>query len=651
MVIKTQAQNVGIGTSTPNASAQLDISSNNKGLLIPRMSSSQRNAIVAPAKGLMAFDSSQNSFWYYTGSGWKELGGNIYNSDSSLVVGKQSGTIPSHILTFNTSSSDSSGYLYDSGGTAGNYGNNENFTYNIYLNSYLQIATDIIVLSNDLESPYDSLIISDNNGHRYVLLGTTTGSYRLFGNVKVQFKSNFANTATGFAIRWNGIFPGTDNNYNANQTTGWYYNPSKNYMRGGVNINNNWSPDSSGMYSFAFGNNNKVKGLSAVSFGNTTLSDGDYSISIGNYSKAIGISSIALGSNSNAAGDFSLAAGINSIASGYCSTAIGYYSSASEEFNTAIGLFTKSKSYGGFVTGLYNDSTNAASSNSINSLNRIFQIGNGTAEYARSNAMTVLQNGNVGIGTVNPIAPLNFASSLGDKIIMWTNGTTHYGMGVQPSLLQIYSESPGTDIAFGTGRSDAFTENVRFKGNGNVGIGITSPLTLLDVNGDASFNDKTILLRNGGNPYHGLRYDSNVDGPYLFGYNGGALGTSGLPNSLTWDWNGNVSVLSNLTVKNGKGIIRSTDGTQKKELSTNVIVNVSLAVGASTSINFTFPESFSASPDVYLGNVVGGAGGWAEVIMTIANVSTTGGTLYVHNSTNGTWNPNFTVKVIAIGPQ
>jgi hypothetical protein len=69
------SQNVGIGTATPNASAMLDISSNNKGLLMPRMTSAQRNAIVSPAKGLMAFDSSQNSFWYYTGSGWKEIAG------------------------------------------------------------------------------------------------------------------------------------------------------------------------------------------------------------------------------------------------------------------------------------------------------------------------------------------------------------------------------------------------------------------------------------------------------------------------------------------------------------------------------------------------------------------------------------------------
>ncbi|HMU09489.1 MAG TPA: hypothetical protein PKC54_05740 [Ferruginibacter sp.] len=47
------AQNVGIGTPTPHASAQLDITSTTKGLLIPRMTGAQRNAIVSPAVGLL----------------------------------------------------------------------------------------------------------------------------------------------------------------------------------------------------------------------------------------------------------------------------------------------------------------------------------------------------------------------------------------------------------------------------------------------------------------------------------------------------------------------------------------------------------------------------------------------------------------------
>lgn len=47
---------VGINTSTPNASAALDIESTSKGILIPRMTSAQRLAISSPAPGLMVYD-------------------------------------------------------------------------------------------------------------------------------------------------------------------------------------------------------------------------------------------------------------------------------------------------------------------------------------------------------------------------------------------------------------------------------------------------------------------------------------------------------------------------------------------------------------------------------------------------------------------
>lgn len=43
------AQNVGIVTNTPDASAKLDVESTSSGLLVPRMSTAQRTAIGAPA--------------------------------------------------------------------------------------------------------------------------------------------------------------------------------------------------------------------------------------------------------------------------------------------------------------------------------------------------------------------------------------------------------------------------------------------------------------------------------------------------------------------------------------------------------------------------------------------------------------------------
>jgi uncharacterized protein (TIGR02145 family) len=68
-----KGQNVGIGTTTPAASAQLDVSSTSKGFLPPRMDTAQRNAIVSPANGLIIFNTSTNSLQLKTSSGWVSL--------------------------------------------------------------------------------------------------------------------------------------------------------------------------------------------------------------------------------------------------------------------------------------------------------------------------------------------------------------------------------------------------------------------------------------------------------------------------------------------------------------------------------------------------------------------------------------------------
>ena len=68
---------VGIGTSTPGASALLELNSNSRGILIPRMTTTQRTSIASPQVGLLVFDNSTNSFWYRGTSAWLELTDNL----------------------------------------------------------------------------------------------------------------------------------------------------------------------------------------------------------------------------------------------------------------------------------------------------------------------------------------------------------------------------------------------------------------------------------------------------------------------------------------------------------------------------------------------------------------------------------------------
>jgi len=70
-----KGQNVGIGTTTPDASALLDITSSTKGMLIPRMTSAQRSAIATPATGLQVYQTDgTKGFYYFDGTAWAQLG-------------------------------------------------------------------------------------------------------------------------------------------------------------------------------------------------------------------------------------------------------------------------------------------------------------------------------------------------------------------------------------------------------------------------------------------------------------------------------------------------------------------------------------------------------------------------------------------------
>lgn len=71
LIASIAAAQTGIGTSTPNASAKLDVSSTNKGFLPPRMTATKRGNIQSPAAGLMVYQTDGTSGLYYNnGSAW-----------------------------------------------------------------------------------------------------------------------------------------------------------------------------------------------------------------------------------------------------------------------------------------------------------------------------------------------------------------------------------------------------------------------------------------------------------------------------------------------------------------------------------------------------------------------------------------------------
>jgi len=65
--------NVGINTGTPDVTAGLDVSSNDKGMLIPRLTTTQRNAIVTPAQSLLIYNITTKCFEFWENGAWQDL--------------------------------------------------------------------------------------------------------------------------------------------------------------------------------------------------------------------------------------------------------------------------------------------------------------------------------------------------------------------------------------------------------------------------------------------------------------------------------------------------------------------------------------------------------------------------------------------------
>jgi hypothetical protein len=103
---------VGINNETPDASSALDITSTTAGILIPRMTQSQRDAVSSPATGLMVYQTDNTpGFYYYGGSSWSAVASSALGfSDYIFETNNQSigyvytgGQISTHTISLNYS--------------------------------------------------------------------------------------------------------------------------------------------------------------------------------------------------------------------------------------------------------------------------------------------------------------------------------------------------------------------------------------------------------------------------------------------------------------------------------------------------------------------------------------------------------------------
>lgn len=354
-----QAQ-VGVGTTTPHTSSALDIASDSKGVLVPRLTLLQRNAIAGPANGLLIYQTDDTpGFYFYTGSQWQRLantgdaagtyvdlttaqtisGSKAFSSDlvvQGLTVGRGNGAVANNTafgsgsLSVNTTGTNNtaSGFQTLDRNTTGSQ----------------NTATGGLSLATNT---------AGNNN-------TTAGYRTLFANTTGSF-----NTASGaHALAANTI----GNNNTANGTYALNLNST-----GGANT-------ASGMSALTrntTGNNNTANGYSAL-FANTT----------GNSNAAAGYQSLVM----NTTGSYNAATGYLSLYSntiGERNTAMGpftLYANTTGSQNTAIGtqaLYDNTTGHNNTALGSYADVTPGSITNAtaiganakVDASNKV-QIGN-----------------------------------------------------------------------------------------------------------------------------------------------------------------------------------------------------------------------------------------------------------------------------------
>jgi len=106
---QVNAQGLGLNNPTPDASAILDLSATDRGLLIPRMTTTQRTAIGSPATGLLVFDTDMGEFYFFNGTvwvpitdpdgDWTESGNYWTNTTDSFGIGVSPPTAPLHVVS------------------------------------------------------------------------------------------------------------------------------------------------------------------------------------------------------------------------------------------------------------------------------------------------------------------------------------------------------------------------------------------------------------------------------------------------------------------------------------------------------------------------------------------------------------------------
>jgi hypothetical protein len=450
----SMAQSIGIGTTTPDSSAMLDISSNNKGLLLPRIKDT--SSIKSPAKGLLIYSNNDNTLLYYDGSQWQNVAPDVINttpapgpgmdslwyrvqdsivytyypyvhintkpdfiapqatlqvSGNFLIQGKlkYSNAVPTAAQTYtmnNTATlqtvpaADSVFRIYDPGGT-GNYNNNMQGNISVYMPftgvgvKVSSAAADFGLGSGDTLWIGSDVFPACRTNYTYFFTNTTVNPADFVVPSKNYDPVYFIFRSNADGVNGKGFNFSVTRLYNLSTI-------SKIQATGPALYFNS----SNG--AFAAGFNADVSTI-GTALGHYTKAYGFYSTAMGYSTRASGNHSTATGYITKANGNYSFAAGYNTTADGWYSTAIGVNTTASGERSTAMGNTTTASGF----------NSTAMGRNTTASGNYSTAMGNSVSTNNQEGSFVIGDNSTTSV--MNSPAPNNFRARFANGYRLYTS--------------------------------------------------------------------------------------------------------------------------------------------------------------------------------------------------------------------------------------
>ncbi len=368
----TASAQVGVGTTNPDLSSILDITSTNKGVLIPRVVLVdvlyQAPIINTPVASLLVWNSNPLTtggegvgFYYWDGGKW------VYLINTN--------TISSYITPHNTLD-----MAYDQGGAG--------------FGRIITADTGIVLINgtDGIRTTGGAVNMVGN------YLGNTGGNQMFYYPRRGAFRA-------GSGV-WNDVNPGDGSPGIGNIGTysvamGFNTQATEQFALALVN-----GSSAEAESAVAIGNGARAVQQDDMALGQSAVADGSSATAIGESSEATGSSSIAIGSAAHSIGDQSTALGKSCQAEGDNSTAIGFGSEALGNESLAIGNGVRADAFSEFSLGSNNTNGGGDSENWV-ATDRLLSIGNGSTAGTQSNALVILKNGDTGVGIDSPTEKLD----------------------------------------------------------------------------------------------------------------------------------------------------------------------------------------------------------------------------------------------------